>query len=204
MHGSLHRVDAGLQIGFAIEHHLALSRPLHLRQVATNLVREAVTDGEGRFRFPYLRVGRYEIVRKPSNYGWPTCYKRDLGYYKWNFHEFAPNTTTAGTPSRRCSSTRRPSGSTFYDWDALNRLSQVEPPSGPVTLSYDGNGAGERAVIAMVLEESAIPLEAVTVESTRQRVRFELCVRRCGAARGRHRRRKHLRLLEGGGRGGPR
>ena len=23
-------------------------------------------------------TGRYEIVRKPSNYGWPTCYKRDL------------------------------------------------------------------------------------------------------------------------------
>jgi PKD repeat protein/glucose/arabinose dehydrogenase len=43
-------------------------------------------------------VGRYEIVRKPSNYGWPTCYKRDLAYYQWNFHEFAPGTTTAGTP----------------------------------------------------------------------------------------------------------
>jgi PKD repeat protein len=43
-------------------------------------------------------TGRFEIVRKPSNYGWPTCYKRDLAYYKWNFHEFAPNTTTAGTP----------------------------------------------------------------------------------------------------------
>ena len=43
-------------------------------------------------------VGRFEIVRKPSNYGWPTCYKRDLAYYRWNFHEFAPGTTTAGTP----------------------------------------------------------------------------------------------------------
>ena len=43
-------------------------------------------------------VGRYEIVRKPSNYGWPTCYKQDLGYYEWNFHEFAPGTTSAGRP----------------------------------------------------------------------------------------------------------
>ncbi len=43
-------------------------------------------------------VGRYEIVRKPSNYGWPTCYKRDLAYYEWNFHEFAPGTTSSGTP----------------------------------------------------------------------------------------------------------
>ena len=41
-------------------------------------------------------VGRFEIVRKPSNYGWPTCYSSKLGYYKWNFHEFAPGTTTRG------------------------------------------------------------------------------------------------------------
>ena len=38
------------------------------RQVATNLVREAVTDGEGRFRFPYLRVGRYEIVARLAGF----------------------------------------------------------------------------------------------------------------------------------------
>ncbi|WP_170178946.1 ThuA domain-containing protein [Solirubrobacter pauli] len=43
-------------------------------------------------------TGRFEIVRKPANYGWPTCYKRDLAYYEWNFHEFQPNTTTVGTP----------------------------------------------------------------------------------------------------------
>jgi PKD repeat protein len=43
-------------------------------------------------------VGRYMIVRKPSNYGWPTCFKQDLGYYTWNFSEFFPGTTTAGTP----------------------------------------------------------------------------------------------------------
>ncbi len=34
------------------------------RQIETNLTREAVTDEEGRFRFPYLRVGRYEIVAR--------------------------------------------------------------------------------------------------------------------------------------------
>ncbi len=34
------------------------------RQVDTNLVREAIADEEGRFRFPYLRVGRYEIVAR--------------------------------------------------------------------------------------------------------------------------------------------
>ena len=35
-------------------------------------------------------TGRYEIVRKPSNYGWPHCYSSKLGYYQWNFHEWAP------------------------------------------------------------------------------------------------------------------
>ena len=34
-------------------------------------------------------TGRYEIVRKPSNYGWPTCYKRDL-----------PTTSGTSTSSR--------------------------------------------------------------------------------------------------------
>jgi PKD repeat protein/glucose/arabinose dehydrogenase len=43
-------------------------------------------------------TGRYEIVRHPANYGWPECYSSKLGYYKWNYHEFAPGTTTAGTP----------------------------------------------------------------------------------------------------------
>src|SRR5688572_14796321 len=32
------------------------------RQIETNLTRDTVTDHEGRFRFPYLRVGRYEVV----------------------------------------------------------------------------------------------------------------------------------------------
>ena len=44
-------------------------------------------------------TGRYEIVRKAANYGWPTCYSSaSSAYYKWNFSEFAPGTTTAGIP----------------------------------------------------------------------------------------------------------
>ena len=31
------------------------------RQTATNVTAETVTDSEGRFRFPYLKVGPYEI-----------------------------------------------------------------------------------------------------------------------------------------------
>jgi hypothetical protein len=37
------------------------------RHIETNVATTARTDGEGRFRFPYLRVGRYRItVRKPG------------------------------------------------------------------------------------------------------------------------------------------
>src|SRR4029077_11905442 len=32
------------------------------RQIDTNVTATAATDGEGRFRFPYLRVGVYEIT----------------------------------------------------------------------------------------------------------------------------------------------
>jgi PKD repeat protein len=43
-------------------------------------------------------VGRMEIVRKPSNYGYPLCYSSKLGYYKWEFNEFSDGTTTVGRP----------------------------------------------------------------------------------------------------------
>jgi PKD repeat protein/glucose/arabinose dehydrogenase len=43
-------------------------------------------------------VGRFMVVREPSNYGYPLCYQPDLGYYRWNFHEFADGTTSAGRP----------------------------------------------------------------------------------------------------------
>ncbi|WP_028067530.1 ThuA domain-containing protein [Solirubrobacter soli] len=44
-------------------------------------------------------TGRYEIVRKAANYGWPTCYSTKLGYYKWNFSEFPTGSTTPGIPA---------------------------------------------------------------------------------------------------------
>ncbi|HEU0214290.1 MAG TPA: ThuA domain-containing protein, partial [Jiangellaceae bacterium] len=52
-------------------------------------------------------TGRFEIVRKPANYGWPVCYRSDLGFFKWSHHEWpattpltpAPNTNTQGVPA---------------------------------------------------------------------------------------------------------
>src|SRR5688572_5573813 len=35
--------------------------PVVALQLDTNITRETVTDAEGRFRFPYLKVGRYEF-----------------------------------------------------------------------------------------------------------------------------------------------
>src|ERR1051325_8910556 len=32
------------------------------RQIDTNQAADAATDGSGRFRFPYLRVGRYDVI----------------------------------------------------------------------------------------------------------------------------------------------
>ena len=42
-------------------------------------------NAPGAFRGP-AGTGRVEIVRKPSNYGWPVCYKPDLPMYKWDFN----------------------------------------------------------------------------------------------------------------------
>ena len=38
------------------------------RQTDTNLTGEATTDGEGRFRFPYLKVGPYEITVRQAGF----------------------------------------------------------------------------------------------------------------------------------------
>jgi PKD repeat protein/type 1 glutamine amidotransferase len=37
------------------------------------------------FRSP-AGTGRIEIVRRPSNYGWPMCYSPDLPMFKWDFN----------------------------------------------------------------------------------------------------------------------
>ena len=40
------------------------------RHTETNVTREAATDAEGRFRFPYLNVGPYEVTVRLA--GFPT------------------------------------------------------------------------------------------------------------------------------------
>jgi PKD repeat protein len=97
-------------------------------------------------------TGRYEIVRKPSNYGWPTCYKRDLPYYKWNFHEFAPGTTSAGTPLNNPPELHECNGPTQRNDSLWNieggpsvepGLTEVPPVTDPdIWYSYRDNNTG--------------------------------------------------------------
>ena len=42
-------------------------------------------NAPGAFRAP-AGTGRMEIVRKPSNYGWPICTSPDLPMFKWDFN----------------------------------------------------------------------------------------------------------------------
>ncbi len=44
-------------------------------------------------------TGRFEIVRQASNYGWPVCYKTDLGFNKWSHHEWPATTPLTPAPS---------------------------------------------------------------------------------------------------------
>src|SRR5947208_11787587 len=41
-------------------------------QTETKIQSETVTDGDGRFRFPYLRVGRYEVTVHLQGFSAPT------------------------------------------------------------------------------------------------------------------------------------
>jgi PKD repeat protein/type 1 glutamine amidotransferase len=63
------------------------------------------------FRGP-AGTGRVEIVRKPSNYGWPLCYSPDLPYYRWNFNtstplDATPTAHTCNDPNRGPQNTSR-------------------------------------------------------------------------------------------------
>ena len=98
-------------------------------------------------------VGRFEIVRKPSNYGYPICYSSKLGYYKWNFHEFRcrRQPTTVGAPwaPRRSRSTaaRRRSSTTRAGTSTAARattpgLREIPPITDPeIWYSYNDNRA---------------------------------------------------------------
>ena len=44
-------------------------------------------------------VGRFEIVRKPSNYGWPVCYSTKLGYFAVNHTEWGPTVPLTPAPN---------------------------------------------------------------------------------------------------------
>jgi PKD repeat protein len=52
-------------------------------------------------------TGRFEIVDKPANYGWPLCYKTDLPYYKWDFNTSTPLPSAAAPEPHECNNPAR-------------------------------------------------------------------------------------------------
>ena len=103
------------------------------------------------FRGP-AGTGRVEIVRKPSNYGWPLCVAPNLPYYRWNFNTSKPLDATP-RPHECNNPTRGPQNSSRWN-DGLEygpAISQPDlwysyrdnanPPLGtPCLASYDGSG----------------------------------------------------------------
>jgi PKD repeat protein/glucose/arabinose dehydrogenase len=57
-------------------------------------------------------VGRFEIVRRPANYGWPYCFKRDLPEYPWNVNLQVPMNLNNHQPV--------PAGTTPQPYDCAN------------------------------------------------------------------------------------
>jgi PKD repeat protein/type 1 glutamine amidotransferase len=65
-------------------------------------------NAPGAFRGP-AGTGRVEIVRKPSNYGWPVCYSPELPMYKWDFNvqQTLGETFECGNPAKGPDNTSR-------------------------------------------------------------------------------------------------
>ena len=107
------------------------------------------------FRGP-AGTGRIEIIRRPSNYGWPLCYSPKLPYYTWNFN----TTQTLDSPPKpfECDNASRGTENTSR-WNTGNQfgppIAQPDvwysfqdnnaPPGGPLGTPcfayYNGSGA---------------------------------------------------------------
>ena len=97
-------------------------------------------------------TGRVEVVRKPSNYGWPLCYAPNLPYYEWNFNTSRPldparpRAYECGNPNRGPANTSRwNTGRTFSPpitqpdiWYSYRDNSG--PLGTPCLAYYDGSG----------------------------------------------------------------
>jgi PKD repeat protein/type 1 glutamine amidotransferase len=77
-------------------------------------------------------TGRFEIVRKPSNYGWPYCFKPDLPEYPWNVNLQVPMNLADHQPvpagvTPQPYDCGNPAGVPNNDWWNLNGGPSVEP-----------------------------------------------------------------------------
>jgi len=104
--------------------------------------------GPGLLRGP-AGTGRVEIVRKPSNYGWPMCYGPKLPMYEWDFNmqetrgeQFDCDDPAKGPANESRWNTGRLHGPPISQpdvWYSYN--DNATPPLGtPCLASYDGSG----------------------------------------------------------------
>ncbi|RKQ87992.1 glucose/sorbosone dehydrogenase [Solirubrobacter pauli] len=103
------------------------------------------------FRGP-AGTGRVEVVRKPSNYGWPLCVSPKLPYYQWNFNSSRP-LDAANPKTYECDNPNRgPANTSRWNTGRINTPPVTQPDiwysyrdnSGPLGTPclayYDGSG----------------------------------------------------------------
>jgi glucose/arabinose dehydrogenase/type 1 glutamine amidotransferase len=105
------------------------------------------------FRGP-AGVGRIEVVRRPSSYGWPLCYSQGLPYYRWDFVASRPadspaqpftcdnrNQGPANTSKWNTGRTTTPPVTNPEAWYSFNDNNAPTPLGTPCFDYYNGSGA---------------------------------------------------------------
>jgi PKD repeat protein/type 1 glutamine amidotransferase len=88
------------------------------------------------FRGP-AGTGRVEIVRKPSNYGWPVCYAPNLPYYPWNFNTSLPLNPADPQPFDCANAKKGPDNTSRWNTGLTTGLPPITQPD--VWYSYRDN-----------------------------------------------------------------
>ena len=82
-------------------------------------------------------TGRVEVVRKPSNYGWPMCYAPNLPIYKWHFN----TQTSLGEPFECADAEKGPANTSRWN-TGLRYAGPITQPD--IWYSYEDNAASPR------------------------------------------------------------
>src|SRR5262245_42987080 len=141
------------------------------RQTETNLTRSIITDQEGRFRFPYLRVGRYEIKVQAQGFADAT---RFLTLTVGAAYEL-PISLTLGTTETKLTVTDEAVMLEAARSQIAGTVSQAEVKSLPLNgrnfldlaLLVPGVSPTNTASTQLFPETSAVPGQGISVSSQR-------------------------------------